>query len=138
MDEKYMRRYESFKKSLAALKEAAERDPSDSFVLSGTMAKFTITYELSWKVMKDILQQYYGISDFVAGSPKEVLRKSFQTNLISDERAWMAMHELRNQIAHTYEDAELLIYFNQIVDCYTAVFEKLQEQIESLPKASHV
>lgn len=42
MDEKFMRRYESFKNSLASLSEARERDMSDSFVLSGTSAKFSI------------------------------------------------------------------------------------------------
>ena len=46
MDEKFMRRYESFKNSLASLSEARERDMSDSFVLSGTSAKFSITFDL--------------------------------------------------------------------------------------------
>ena len=78
MDEKFMRRYESFKNSLASLSEARERDMSDSFVLSGTSAKFSITFDLAWKVMKDILVQYYAITRFVAGSPREVLRESFQ------------------------------------------------------------
>lgn len=58
MDEKFMRRYESFKNSLASLSEARERDMSDSFVLSGTSAKFSITFDLAWKVMKDILVKF--------------------------------------------------------------------------------
>lgn len=82
MDEKFMRRYESFKNSLASLSEARERDMSDSFVLSGTSAKFSITFDLAWKVMKDILVQYYAITGFVAGSPREVLRESFQAGMI--------------------------------------------------------
>lgn len=77
-----MRRYESFKNSLASLSEARERDMSDSFVLSGTSAKFSITFDLAWKVMKDILVQYYAITGFVAGSPREVLRESFQAGMI--------------------------------------------------------
>ena len=55
MDEKFNRRFVSFTKSLNALAEARERDLSDSFVLSGTSAKFSITFDLAWKVMKDIL-----------------------------------------------------------------------------------
>ncbi len=82
MDEKFMRRYESFKNSLASLSEARERDMSDSFVLSGTSAKFSITFDLAWKVMKDILVQYYAITGFVVGSPREVLRESFQAGMI--------------------------------------------------------
>lgn len=57
-----MKRFESFKKSLDSLAEAKERDKSDSFVLSGTSAKFSITFDL----MKDTIEklsltgEYYG------------------------------------------------------------------------------
>lgn len=69
-DEKFIRRFESFQNSLDLLAEARERDLSDSFVLSGTSAKFSITFDLAWKVMKDILVQYYAITGFVTGSPR--------------------------------------------------------------------
>ena len=59
MDEKFNRRFVSFTKSLDALAEARERDLSDSFVLSGTSAKFSITFDLAWKVMKDILIHWF-------------------------------------------------------------------------------
>ena len=61
MDAKFTKRFESYKKSLASLAEARERDLSDSFVLSGTSAKFCITFDLAWKVMKDILVQFYDV-----------------------------------------------------------------------------
>ena len=53
MDEKFYKRYESFRKSLAALAEVRNRDLNDSFVMSGAGAKFSITFDLAWKVMKD-------------------------------------------------------------------------------------
>lgn len=95
MDEKFRKRWESFQRSLDALAEARHRDMSDSFVLSGTSAKFSITFDLSWKVMKDILVQYYAITDFVAESPIEVLRKAYKADLISDD-IWMEMLKIRN------------------------------------------
>ena len=76
MDEKFEKRYRSFCNSLDALAEAKQRDLSDSFVLSGTSAKFSITFDLSWKVMKDILIEYYAMTGFIAGSPREVLKTS--------------------------------------------------------------
>ena len=102
MDEKFMRRYESFKNSLASLSEARERDMSDSFVLSGTSAMFSITFDLARKVMKDILVQYYAITGFVAGSPREVLRESFQAGMIQGDE-WLTMLKTRNQLAHDYD-----------------------------------
>ena len=44
----------------------------------------------SMEDMKDILVQYYAITGFVAGSPREVLREAFKANLISDD-AWMRL-----------------------------------------------
>lgn len=49
MDVKFTKRFESLKNSLDALNEAKERNLSDSFVLSGTSAKFSITFDLSWR-----------------------------------------------------------------------------------------
>lgn len=88
MEERFYKRYESFKRSLDALAEARQRDMSDSFVLSGTTAKFSITMDLAWKVMKDIIVGYYEITDFVTGSPKEVLKKSIPGK--ADQRRHMA------------------------------------------------
>lgn len=45
MDAKFDRRFQSFCNSLDALAEARERDLTDSFVLSGTSAKFSITFD---------------------------------------------------------------------------------------------
>lgn len=64
MERKFMRRFQSYKQSLKALSEARERDMSDSFVLSGTSAKFSITFDLAWKTMKDILIEHYASVDY--------------------------------------------------------------------------
>ena len=106
MDAKFDRRFQSFCNSLDALAEARERDLTDSFVLSGTSAKFSITFDLSWKVMKDILVQYYAITGFVTGSQRDVLREAFKANLISDD-TWMDMLKVRNELAHDY-DSEIV------------------------------
>ena len=49
MDAKFTKRFENYKRSLASLAEARQRDLTDSFVLSGTSAKFCITFDLAWK-----------------------------------------------------------------------------------------
>ena len=129
MDEKFTKRYESFKNSLSSLSEARERDMTDSFVLSGTSAKFSITFDLAWKVMKDILVQYYAITGFVAGSPREVLRESFQANLIEGDE-WMEM--VRNLLAHDYDGIIVKNSCQTIVDVYITKFEEFQEKVENL------
>lgn len=136
MDEKFIRRFKSFQNSLDSLAEARERDLSDSFVLSGTNAKFSITFDLAWKVMKDILVQYYAITGFVTGSPREVLKQSFQAKLITGDE-WIDMLKIRNQLAHDYdgvivkEHCQTIIhlYIDKLYDFKTVVEELLGENI---------
>ena len=131
MDEKFNRRYTSFCNSLDALAEARQRDLSDSFVLSGTSAKFSITFDLAWKVMKDIVVQYYAITNFVAGSPREVLREAYKANLISDE-AWMEMLKVRNELAHDYDCEIVKEHCNTIVQKYIDLLYDFKDTVDNL------
>ena len=131
MDEKFIRRFESFRNSLDSLAEAKQRDLSDSFVLSGTSAKFSITFDLAWKVMKDILVQYYAITGFVTGSPREVLRESFQANLITGDE-WMDMLKVRNQLAHDYDGVIVKEHCGTIVHVYIDKLYDFKKAVEKL------
>jgi nucleotidyltransferase substrate binding protein (TIGR01987 family) len=131
MDAKFTRRFESYKRSLASLSEARERDLSDSFVLSGTSAKFSITFDLAWKVMKDILIQHYAITDFVSGSPKEVLRTSFRTGLIEDDD-WMDMLRIRNELVHDYDGEIVAEHCETIISRYIDLMLAFQNKVEDL------
>ena len=131
MDAKFEKRFQLFCNSLDALAEARQRDLTDSFVLSGTSAKFSITFDLSWKVMKDILVQYYAITGFVAGSPREVLRESFKAALISDD-AWMDMLKIRNELAHDYDSEIVKTHCNTIVEKYIDLFYEFEDVVKKL------
>mgnify|MGYP004551198575 CR=1 FL=1 len=131
MDGKFTKRFESFKNSLHSLQEARVRDLTDSFVLSGTSAKFSITFDLSWKVMKDILVQHYAITGFVTGSPREVLREAFQANMIQGDE-WMEMLKIRNQLAHDYDGIIVKEHCQSIVQIYISKFEQFEEYVEKL------
>ena len=131
MDEKFTKRFESFKNSLASLSEAKERDMSDSFVLSSTSAKFSITFDLAWKTMKDILVQYYAITGFVTGSPREVLRESFQASLIDGDE-WMDMLKVRNLLAHDYDGTIITNCCQTIIHVYIDKLYDYQKKVESI------
>lgn len=131
MDEKYMKRFESFQNSLDSLAEARERDLSDSFVLSGTSAKFSITFDLSWKIMKDVLVQHFAITDFVAGSPREVLKTSFKIGMISDD-IWLEMLKVRNLLSHDYDGEIVKQTCQKIVTSYIDEFYQLKEKVEQI------
>ena len=131
MDAKFEKRWQSFQNSLVSLSEAKVRDLEDSFVLSGTGAKFSITFDLAWKVMKDILVQHYAITDFVTGSPRETLRSAFRAGLIADD-AWMDMLKIRNLLAHDYDGTILKEHCDTIVQVYIDLMEEFSCQVEKL------
>lgn len=100
MDEKFIRRFESFRNSLDSL--AGGRNSVICQILLylvEPVLNSVLHLTWAWKVMKDILVQYYAITGFVTGSPREVLRETFQANLITGDE-WMDMLKVRNQLAH--------------------------------------
>lgn len=136
MERKFMRRLLAYEKSLTSLAEAKNRDMEDSFVLSGTGAKFSITFDLAWKTMKDILIEYYAITDFVAGSPREVLKKAFQANMIAGDE-WMQMLEIRNRLAHDYDGELIKACCRTIVQVYLEKFAEFLDWAKSVPDAEN-
>lgn len=129
MDEKFYKRFESFQKSLAALAEVRQRDLNDSFVLSGTGAKFSITFDLAWKVMKDIIIQDYAVVDFPKGSPREVLRKAFEFRLIQSD-LWMEMLKNRNELTHDYDGEIIKDICHEIAGKYIDLFFDFQNVVK--------
>ena len=81
--------------------------------------------------MKDILVQYYAITGFVAGSPREVLRESYKANLISDE-AWMSMLKVRNELAHDYDCEIVKEHCNTIVEKYIDLLYEFENTVKQL------
>ena len=131
MEEKYMKRFHSFQQSLYSLEEAKRRDMKDSFVLSGTAAKFSITFELVWKIMKDILIQRCAIINFVTGSPKEVLKQAFKAGMIADQK-WMEMLKVRNELSHDYDGMVIKEYCKVITDVYIDIFFQFERAVVEL------
>lgn len=102
MEEKYFNRYCSFCRCLRNLEKSKFADPTAEFVLEGTIRNYILTFDLDWKVMKDILVKQLRITDFAIGSPREVLQSAFTNGLISDD-IWPKMLKTRNLLAHDYD-----------------------------------
>ena len=136
MESKYINRYNTFCSSLKNLEKSRHADPKADFVLEGTVLNFNLTFDISWKVMKDILNKQLGILDFAIGSPRETLHQSFTNKIIDDDR-WLQMLRARNQLAHDYdgvivkEHCQTIIheYIDKLYDFKTMVEELLGENI---------
>lgn len=133
MENRYINRYRSFCKSLDILEQSCGADPEAKFVLGATAQAFNLTFDLSWKVMKDILVKYFAIQNFATCSPRETLRTAYGAGLISDD-LWLKMLQVRNILAHDYDGEVSLKYFNMIVTDFYQLFRKLDEQIHEYYK----
>ena len=128
MENKYINRYHTFCRSLKNLEKSRHADPKKDFVLEGTILNFNLTFDISWKVMKDILIKELGILDFAIASPRKTLQQAF-TNKIIDDDTWMQMLRVRNQLAHDYDGSLAEAKFHDIITVYFSLFEKLKEHV---------
>lgn len=120
MQRKSINRYRSFCRSLDNLSDARGRDPQDKFILSGTVHMFNLSFDLSWKVMKDIITEFHGVLEYPTGSPRETLRVAHSVGLIDDDK-WMEMLKVRNNLAHDYDGQLEIKYFS----CITLEYDQL-------------
>ena len=129
MESKYINRYHTFCRSLKNLEKSRNADVKADFVLEGTVLNFSLTFDIAWKVMKDILVKELGILDFAIGSPRETLQQAFINGIIDDDR-WMQMLRVRNQLAHDYDGTFADKQFQNIITVYYLLFIKLREHVE--------
>ena len=131
MEEKYSDRRRSYRRSLAVLRLSCGADPEADFVLGATVQAYNLTFDLAWKVMKDIAVQEYGVTDFATGSPRETLRTAFRLGIISDDR-WMTMLQVRNTLIHDYDGAAARKYFTAITTEFYALFMQLEAWLHAM------
>ena len=130
MELKFTARFEKYLDSLSSLEKIKDLDWPDNedlfgFIWCGVIAKFCITFDLSYKLIKDILVEYHGITSFAKGSPREILREAFQAGIISDD-AWLIMLGARNEIVHEYKDYDRVDdWCQKIVSDYLPLFNNL-------------
>ncbi|MCK5494117.1 MAG: nucleotidyltransferase substrate binding protein [Candidatus Omnitrophica bacterium] len=119
--------YEDFKNALERLKEALKEDSSEnSIIVDGTIQRFEFTFELSWKLLKFILN-YNGVD---VDSPRPVIKEAFKTNLIQDGQGWIDMLEDRNKTLHIYDEKQAMNIYNKIKETHCDLFCKLDIDVD--------
>lgn len=107
---------------------------TDTFVLSGLISKFCLSFDLSWKVMKDFIIEYHGVTDFAVGSPRETLEKAFSLGIIDDDGTWLTFLRLRNDLSHDYDSSLAYDSVDVIISHYIDIYVSFVEQMEELMK----
>ena len=82
---------------------------------------FEITFELSWKLLKDYLESNW----YTPKWPRDVIKQSFQDWIISDWTVWLNALQDRNLTVHKYSEEQIMEIKVKIVNLYFAEIKKL-------------
>jgi len=127
---RWKQRLQQFKKAETRLTEAL----ADGYeVLSrleqeGVIQRFEYTFELGWKVLKDLL--FY--EGFDLKSPRDVIRQAFESEYLNEDDTETALNALekRNLLTHTYEEKTMLEALDLIESHFQPMLSRLLKTLE--------
>ena len=95
---------------------------------AGTIQAFEYCFELSWKIMKRLLEE----RGRIANSPREVFRMGALEGFIPDSEIWFDFLRKRNLTVHTYNhnEAEEVL---SICEIFSAEIKNFLNNIRNLP-----
>ena len=124
-------RYESFGRLASDCREFLEQMPVYSKRDGAAVIyAFNSLFDISWKLMKDSLWEWYGLDD-VKPSPRDVIKSAASVELIGDEVQWLAMLKNRNLSTHDYMRTDQEYYCRLIRENYLGLVESLSSKIEA-------
>ena len=125
-----MKKYENFCASLENMKDIYNyEEPYDNVVLTGLVGLYEITFEQSWKMMKEILE-IHGFAEGATGSPKMILRTAYKAGMIKDEELWLSALQERNNVTHSYNRKIAMEIITQAKQKFYKMFCELTEEID--------
>ena len=132
-DIRWIQRYANFHKACGRLLEVTEADRlvDDLSVLEleGLVQRFEYTFELSWKVLQDLL--LFKGYEFMLG-PNGTIKKAFEDGLIVDHDGWRKMAKSRNTLSHVYDEEEVMPIIKLIYSDYAPLLKQLDEKLLGL------
>ena len=102
-DIRWKQRFTNFEKAFLKLKEAVEAKELNELERNGLVQRFEFTLDLSWKVMKDFLEE----KGFIfKPSPKDTIRLAQQSEFIDYAQQLIDGFDIRNELSHDYNGAK--------------------------------
>ena len=130
-DIRWKQRFNNFEKALIQLNDAVSLNKKrelSNLEQQGVVKAFEFMQELSWKVLKDFLENE-GIINIIGS--KGAVRESFNKGLIKDGDIFMDMIEKRNLSSHTYNQELATLLVKDICNKYHKSFLDLQKTLKS-------
>lgn len=123
-----MKKYDNYVSHLNVLKQADKEQLDNAFIISGIIDKFSIQFELGWKVLKELLA-YEGSSAAATGSPRGIIKEAYAVYPFFDGELWLDMLKDRNDMAHIYDGNAAGELVERILSCYIPEFIRLEREL---------
>jgi nucleotidyltransferase substrate binding protein (TIGR01987 family) len=127
-DIRWKQRFDNFSKALSLLEKALQIENPDFLQKAGIIQFFEMSFELSWNMVKDYLEEQ-GFID--VKSPRSALKKAFEIDLISDGHSWMDLLVDRNLTSHTYDEDKATEVENLIHHKYFPLLKELYNSFKN-------
>jgi len=125
-DIRWHQRFNSFQQALGRLKETVnQRKPETLSELEkeGLIQRFEYTFELSWKMLQDLLKDR-GYTDIKGPNP--TLQQAFKDGYITDHDGWRNMKRGRETTSHTYNEGSATKIAGHIYAEYVKLLVELE------------
>ena len=122
-----VKKFDAFNKCLTVLLNA-EKNISDEIYRMGIIGQFNLTFELSWKALREVLL-IHGVSKAGTGSPREIIKAGYEFHFLDDEETWLDMLKRRNQTIHIYNEEIAVELVNLIFEKYIKAFVNLRDEL---------
>ncbi len=114
-------------KAFFSLKKALNQD-LDEFIQDSVIQRFEFTFELLWKTLKF----YLLVQWFDEKTPRNILKRSFEIDLIDDIDLFIDMIDMRNLTSHTYDEDLAREVYQFIKENYIFIWKTIDNLKEEL------
>lgn len=99
---RWQQRFQNFERAFLLLEQAIIIPAPSVVERAGMIRFFEMAFELSWKVLKDYLED----GGYLVKSPREAIKLAFQQSVISNGEQWLQVLSDRNLTVHIYNETQ--------------------------------
>ncbi|MBE1552974.1 nucleotidyltransferase substrate binding protein [Sporosarcina limicola] len=125
-DIRWKQRFENFSRSFALLEKYTKEEPGNELEQAGIIQFFEMTFELSWKLMKDYLES----EGLIVKSPRESIKTAVQIELIGNGHDWLDGLVMRNTTVHLYDEEEAKKAISKIITTFIPMMKQLSVKLQ--------
>lgn len=122
-DIRWKQQFASFRSAKRFLDQASAIEAPSDVERMGLIQAFEVTVEAGWKTLRSFMKEQGQVEHFA----KEVIRRAYQYQLITDAETWLRAIDRRSATSHTYDHATVVELETEIRENYLAPFDELED-----------